>query len=92
MKAAHTSEATLRAVRATSELADLLKLAYGAAHRVRWELSGDAHQVAGRLSRHLDYLQRVAELLRHEVQRAQPGPTSAALATPELPVLKGPPA
>jgi len=58
-----------RALDAAAELTDLLRLAHSAVHRVHVEVSGDAHSVAGRLSEQLEYLRRVADVLRHETER-----------------------
>jgi hypothetical protein len=67
-------EAIIRALEGASDLSELLTLAQGAAQRVRAGAEGDAYGVAERLSRHLDYLRNVAELLRHELEGADVDP------------------
>jgi hypothetical protein len=62
-------ESTVRALDATSDLIELLRLAHGAIQRAQAEANGEAYQVACRLSRHMHYMRKVAELLRHEIER-----------------------
>lgn len=62
-------DATARALDASSDLIELLRLAHGAIQRAQAESHGEAYQVACRLSRHMHYLREVAELLRHEIER-----------------------
>lgn len=56
---------------ATSELAELLRLAHSAANRVQADTDGEAFQVAARISQHLHYLCKVVDLLRHEIERVE---------------------
>lgn len=67
-------EAIIRALEGASDLMGLLSLAQGAALRARAGCEGDAYAVAERLSRHIDYLRNVAELLRHEIERLEVDP------------------
>jgi len=56
---------------AVSELAELLRLAHSAANRVQAHADGEAAQVAGRISQHVQYLRKVVDLLRHEIERSE---------------------
>jgi hypothetical protein len=56
---------------ATSELAELLRLAQSAANRVQADTDGEAFQVAARISQHVQYLRKVVDLLRHEIERIE---------------------
>jgi hypothetical protein len=62
-------EATARALDAASDLSELLRLAHGAIQRAQAESHGEAYDVACRLSRQMHYMRKVAELLRHEIER-----------------------
>lgn len=70
------SNSIARALNATADAADLLKLTHRAVHRAQLELDGDAKDVAERLSQQLQYLREVADVLRHEIERIarQEGP------------------
>jgi hypothetical protein len=59
----------MRALDASSDLAELPRLAHSAIHRAQAETHGEAYHVAARLSRHMHYMRKVAELLRHEIVR-----------------------
>jgi hypothetical protein len=67
-------ERTSRALDATSDLTELLRLAHGAIHRAQREAHGEAYHVASRLSRHMHYMRKVTELLRHEIERFEDVP------------------
>jgi hypothetical protein len=71
---------------ATSELAELLRLAHSAAQRVQAQTDGEAFQVAARISQHLQYLRKVVELLRHEIERLE-DPEARRLASARLELL-----
>lgn len=71
---------------ATSELAELLRLAHSAAQRVQAETDGEAFQVAARISQHLQYLRKVVDLLRHEIERIE-DPDARRLASARLELL-----
>jgi len=62
-------DSTARALDASSDLIELLRLAHGAIQRAQAESHGEAYQVACRLSRHMHYMRKVAELLQHEIER-----------------------
>ena len=68
---------------AVSELAELLRLAHSAANRVQAHADGEAAQVAGRISQHVQYLRKVVELLRHEIERIE-NPQARRLASARL--------
>lgn len=61
-------EAIFRGLEGASDLIELLKLAEGAAQRARAGCEDEAFRVAERLSRHIEYLRNVAELLHHEIE------------------------
>jgi hypothetical protein len=71
---------------ATSELAELLRLAHSAAHRVQADTDGEAFQVAARISQHLQYLRKVVDLLRHDIERIE-DPDARRLASARLELL-----
>jgi hypothetical protein len=71
---------------ATSELAELLRLAHSAAQSVQAQTDGEAFQVAARISQHLQYLRKVVELLRHEIERLE-DPEARRLASARLELL-----
>ena len=71
---------------ATSELAELLRLAHSAANRVQADTDGEALQVAARISQHLQYLRKVVDLLRHEIERIE-DPDARRLASARLELL-----
>lgn len=60
---------TTRALDAVAEAAYFLGQAHGAVRRAQVELHGDAASVAERLSLQLQYLRKVADVLRHEIER-----------------------
>ncbi|HEX6268380.1 MAG TPA: hypothetical protein VFZ81_15955 [Burkholderiales bacterium] len=66
-----SSRSIARALGAADDAAELLKLAQGAAERAREEVRGDALGVAERLSDQIRFLRKVADLLRHEIERAE---------------------
>lgn len=80
-----SSKSTARALGAVADADELLKLAHGAVERARTEVSGDALGVADRLSQQLKFLRKIAEVLRHEIERlererdALPPPNPAAI-------------
>ena len=65
------SKSAARALAAVSDSTELLKLAHGAVERARTEVYGDALGVADRLSQQIQFLRRMAELLRHEIERLE---------------------
>jgi hypothetical protein len=67
----------------TSELAELLRLAHHAANRLQADTDGEASQVAGRISQHVQYLRKVVDLLRHEIERME-NPRARRLASARL--------
>lgn len=66
-----SSQSAARALAAVTDSAELLKLAHGAVERARSEVYGDALGVADRLSQQIQFLRKVAELLRHEIERLE---------------------
>jgi hypothetical protein len=76
---------TARALGAVADATELLKLAHGAVERARTEVSSDALGVADRLSQQVQFLLKIAEVLRHEIERlerergALPSPNPTAI-------------
>jgi hypothetical protein len=66
-----SSKATARALSAVDDTGELLKLAESAVERACLEADGDALGVAGRLKHQIHFLRKVAELLRHEIERVE---------------------
>ena len=66
-----SSRSIARALGAVDDAAELLRLAQGAAERARVETQGDALGVAERLSQQIQFLRKVNDLLRHEIERAE---------------------
>lgn len=88
------AERASRALDATSDLTELLKLAHSAIHRAQADTHGEAYHLALRLSRHMQYMRKVAELLRHEIQRfedapAESQPTKSIASPTRLPLRVG---
>ncbi len=67
----HPSKSVARALAAVRDAADLLELAQRAVERARVELQGDALGVADRLWQQIAFLRKVAEVLRHEIERGE---------------------
>ena len=65
------SQSTARALAAVADSTELLKLAHGAVERARSDVTGDALGVADRLSQQIQFLRKVTELLRHEIERLE---------------------
>jgi hypothetical protein len=63
------SKSVARALAAVRDAAELLELAQRAVERAREELQSDALDVADRLSRQIEFLRKVAEVLGHEAGR-----------------------
>ena len=66
-----SSKSIARALGAVDDAGELLKLAQGAVERARVEVQGEALGVAERLSQQIEFLRRVADLLRHEIERLE---------------------
>lgn len=66
-----SSKSTARALGAVADCRELLRLAQGAAERACAEVDGDAGGVANRLSRQLQFLMKITEVLRHEIERLE---------------------
>lgn len=64
-----SSNSIARALGAVTDAAQLMDLAHGAVERARADVRGDALEVADRLSRQLQFMREVAEVLRHEIER-----------------------
>ena len=62
------SDSTTRALNAVNELADLLRLAHGAAERVAHEVRGYAFDTADEMSRSIHDVRQGAENLRLQVE------------------------
>ena len=65
---------TARALNAVDDTAELLALAERAVDRARTECSGEALAVADRLKQQIQFLRKVAGLLRHEIKRPDGAP------------------
>lgn len=63
------TRSSARALEAVADVAKSLDIACSAADRARMELDGHPSEVADRLSRQLEYLRGVTDLLRHEAER-----------------------
>lgn len=62
---------TARALSAVDDTAELLALAERAVERARADCSGEALAVADRLRQQIQFLRKVAGLLRHEIKRPE---------------------
>ena len=66
-----SNPATTRALNAVDDTAELLALAERAVERARTDCSGEALAVAERLKQQIQFLHKVAGLLRHEIKRPE---------------------
>lgn len=66
-----STKSIARALGGVDDAAELLKLAHGAAERARAEVYGDALGVADRLAQQIQFMRKVCELLRHEIERLE---------------------
>jgi hypothetical protein len=79
-----SSRSAARALNAVDDTGELLKLAESAVERARREAGGDALGVADRLKQHIHFLRKVAELLRHEIERDEEDRIALAQSSPAL--------
>lgn len=66
-----SNQSTARALGAVDDASELLGLAERAVERARAECTADALGVAERLKQQIQFLRKVARLLRHEIERPQ---------------------
>lgn len=80
-----STRSAARALSAVDDTGELLKLAESAVDRARLEAGGDALGVADRLKQHIHFLRKVAELLRHEIERDEEDRRALAPSSAPLP-------